>query len=175
MLEVLPFGEDPDLSGTAGPAVPQHLPPCPRPSRFPSGNLSGLRKSLGRQGWISQYLPRLGGARIHCMNNISKKPSVSEIAIVSHQVKQWFCILGGLLLQLSDFKGTYQISHIKIDTIMVIGLCTFSGHYRPRYMVLLRQFHLTTRALNLQALSILPPGNFSAKEHPQFLWPRCKL
>ena len=28
MLGVLPFGEDPDLSGTAGPAVPQHLPPC---------------------------------------------------------------------------------------------------------------------------------------------------
>ena len=27
MLGVLPFGEDPDLSGTAGPAVPQHLPP----------------------------------------------------------------------------------------------------------------------------------------------------
>ena len=25
---VLPFGEDPDLSGTAGTAVPQHLPPC---------------------------------------------------------------------------------------------------------------------------------------------------
>ena len=36
--------------------------PCPnasRPSRFPSGNLSGLGKSLGRRGWISQYLPRL--------------------------------------------------------------------------------------------------------------------
>ena len=28
MLGVLPFGEDPDLSGTAGPAVPQHLPAC---------------------------------------------------------------------------------------------------------------------------------------------------
>ena len=28
MLGVLPFGEDPDLSGTAGTAVPQHLPPC---------------------------------------------------------------------------------------------------------------------------------------------------
>ena len=27
MLGVLPFGEDPDLSGTAGTAVPQHLPP----------------------------------------------------------------------------------------------------------------------------------------------------
>ena len=32
----------------------------PRLSRFPSG----LRKSLGRRGWISQYLPRFGGARI---------------------------------------------------------------------------------------------------------------
>ena len=28
MLGVLPFGEDPDLSRTAGTAVPQHLPPC---------------------------------------------------------------------------------------------------------------------------------------------------
>ena len=27
MLGVLPFGEDPDLWGTAGTAVPQHLPP----------------------------------------------------------------------------------------------------------------------------------------------------
>ena len=27
MLGVFPFGEDPDLLGTAGPAVPQHLPP----------------------------------------------------------------------------------------------------------------------------------------------------
>ena len=28
MLGVLLFGEDPDLSGTAGTAVTQHLPPC---------------------------------------------------------------------------------------------------------------------------------------------------
>ena len=28
MLGVLPLGEDPDLSGTAGTAVPQHQPPC---------------------------------------------------------------------------------------------------------------------------------------------------
>ena len=28
MLGVLPFVEDPDLSWTAGPAVPQLLPPC---------------------------------------------------------------------------------------------------------------------------------------------------
>ena len=34
------------------------------PRALPSGNLSGLGKSFGRRGWISQYLPRLGGARI---------------------------------------------------------------------------------------------------------------
>ena len=28
-------------------------------------NLLGLGKSLGRRGWISQSLPRFGGARIH--------------------------------------------------------------------------------------------------------------
>ena len=37
-----------------------------RPSTFPSGHLSGLRKSLEHWGWISQYLPRFGGARIQC-------------------------------------------------------------------------------------------------------------
>ena len=42
-----------------------------RPSRFPSG--FALWKSLGsreigRRGWISQYLPRLGGARIQSLH-----------------------------------------------------------------------------------------------------------
>ena len=43
--------------------------PSPPPSRFPSTleNLSGLGKSLGIRGWISQYLPRFGGAQIHCV------------------------------------------------------------------------------------------------------------
>ena len=42
----------------------------PRPLRFPSG--FALGKSLGSReiswarGWISQYLPRFGGARIQC-------------------------------------------------------------------------------------------------------------
>ena len=34
----------------------------PQPLRFPSDFT--LRKYLGRRGWISQYLPRFGGARI---------------------------------------------------------------------------------------------------------------
>ena len=40
--------------------------PSPPPSRFPSTlEILGLGKSFGRRGWISQYLPRLGGARIY--------------------------------------------------------------------------------------------------------------
>ena len=43
------------------------LDPRDFPRASPSGNLSGLGKSLGRGGWISQYLPRFGGARIQCL------------------------------------------------------------------------------------------------------------
>ena len=38
------------------------LDPQDFPRASASGNLSGLGKSLGRQGWISQYLPHFGGA-----------------------------------------------------------------------------------------------------------------
>ena len=34
-----------------------------RPERFPEGNLEGRGKSLGRRGWISQYLRSFGGAQ----------------------------------------------------------------------------------------------------------------
>ena len=40
----------------------------PREISRVSGNLPGLGKSLGRQGWISQYLPRFGGARIQSLS-----------------------------------------------------------------------------------------------------------
>ena len=39
------------------------------PQASPSGNLLGLGKSFGHRGWISQYLPRLGGARIQSNQN----------------------------------------------------------------------------------------------------------
>ena len=42
--------------------------------------LSGLGKSLGRRGWISQYLPRFGGARIQCSMNM-----------ICEEVKSLFC------------------------------------------------------------------------------------
>ena len=55
-------------SGGIGKSIPSaleiSLDPRDFPRASPSGNLSGLGKSLGRRGWISQYLPRLGGARI---------------------------------------------------------------------------------------------------------------
>ena len=61
------------------------LDPRDFPQASPSGNLSGLRKSLGRRGWISQYPPRRGGARIqsnfqgkiHCGANITVLLSVA--------------------------------------------------------------------------------------------------
>ena len=57
-------------SGGIGKSIPSalqiSLDPRDFPRASPSGNLSGLGKSFGRQGWISQYLPRLGGARIQC-------------------------------------------------------------------------------------------------------------
>ena len=54
-------------SGGIGKSIPSalkiSLDPRDFPRASPSGNLSGLGKSLGRRGWISQFLPRLGGAR----------------------------------------------------------------------------------------------------------------
>ena len=48
--------------GGIGKSIPSALEISLDPRDF-----SGLGKSLGRRGWISQYLPRLGGARIHSM------------------------------------------------------------------------------------------------------------
>ena len=48
------------------------------PLRFPSG--FALRKSLGRQGWIFQYLPRFGGAHIQSSDFINSK----------HEQSSWF-------------------------------------------------------------------------------------
>ena len=36
-------------------ALTKRWNPSPTPKRFPEGNLEGLRKSLGRRGWISQF------------------------------------------------------------------------------------------------------------------------
>ena len=49
------------------------LDPRDFPRSSPSGNLSGLGKSLGRRGWISQYLPRFDGAWIHFGHEGKKK------------------------------------------------------------------------------------------------------
>ena len=59
--------------------------PSPPSSRFPST----LGKSLGRRGWISQYLPSFGGTRIHCENEdviVSVIFSVNVIVIVIFSV-----------------------------------------------------------------------------------------
>ena len=72
--------------------------PSPPPLRFPSGNLSGLGKSFGRRGWISQYLPRFGGARI-------------QYVIKGHQMfLLWICIAYHCILYMDPSpqrRGSY--------------------------------------------------------------------
>ena len=73
----------------------------PLPSRFPSTlEISGLGKSFGRRGWISQYLPRLGGARIHSWRSTdfwSVSPVCGHfpyhhiIALLGKDIYQWNC------------------------------------------------------------------------------------
>ena len=53
-------------SGVIGKSVP------PTPRDFLQPSRSSLRKSFGCGEWISQYLPRLGGARIHLNQNYCK-------------------------------------------------------------------------------------------------------
>ena len=55
--------------GGIGKSIPSALEISLNPRDFPraspSGNLSGLGKSLGRRGWISQHLPRFVGAQMY--------------------------------------------------------------------------------------------------------------
>ena len=51
----------------------------PRPSRFPSGNILGVGKSLKHWGWISQYLPHFGGAQIHFYHTEMEDPGKRHV------------------------------------------------------------------------------------------------
>ena len=58
-------------SGSIGKSIPSaleiSLDSQDFPQASPSRNLLGLGKSIGRRVWISQYLPRFGGARIQSL------------------------------------------------------------------------------------------------------------
>ena len=66
------------------------------PRHFPraslSGNLSGLGKSLGRQGWISQYLPSFGAAQIQ--SQIINRPFIIVLRNASPSKNLTFPTLG---------------------------------------------------------------------------------
>ena len=78
------------------------LDPRNFPRASPSGNLLGLGKSFGRRGWISQYLPRLGGARIQSVSvdflliafcvTVNVKHAVSQSPYPSYHLSKisWF-------------------------------------------------------------------------------------
>ena len=98
-------------SGGIGKSIPSaleiSLDPRDFPRASPSGNLSGLRKSLGRRGWISQSLPRLGGARIHSL-------------IISREV---------LILTLSIFNALKVcISWYSLATELISEAMTYKDH-----------------------------------------------
>ena len=75
----------------AKPMASENLSDFPRPSRFPSGFALGKSlgsREIGRRGWISQYLPRLGGARIQSRIIVlavhSKHSSVRLSGLTAH-------------------------------------------------------------------------------------------
>ena len=52
------------------------------PQDIPRAAPSGLGKSLGHRGWISQYLPRFDGAWIQCNQHAYKQHS--QTLVLSH-------------------------------------------------------------------------------------------
>ena len=114
---------------------------------------------------------------LHCMNDFSKKPSVTTAVKLQWSINSsvkavilhfWQSVAAVVRLQ-------EHISNVAHQNRNYNGLCTFPGFLRPRNMVPLSQFYLTTRAFNLQALSILPIGNFSVKKHPHFFLPQMQI
>ena len=83
-------------SGGIGKSVPSalniSLDPRDLPVASPSGNLSGPGKSLGCRGWISQYLPRLGGARIQPKNIYSTIFYISGATMPTSYPLRHFCL-----------------------------------------------------------------------------------
>ena len=66
----------------AKPTASENLSDFPRPSRFPSGFALGKSlgsREIGRRGWISQYLPRLGGARIQSQLFLLSSPAIASV------------------------------------------------------------------------------------------------
>ena len=99
-------------SGGIGKSIPSalkiSLEPRDFPRASPSGNLSGLGKSLGRRGWISQYLPRFGRARIQSSLAVNQKGTEDGLLDLKWGKNFWHETgkkTLGFLLQKSRFLG----------------------------------------------------------------------
>ena len=100
MLGVLPFIEEPDLSGTAGTAVPQHLPPWPRLGVLLLNPLTSDHLSCTTTSWP---LPLHIGAHydyiyIMCNTCVHYHHILVHIAITLYMVMVKISRLGVLLL-----------------------------------------------------------------------------
>ena len=108
-------------SGGIGKSIPSaleiSLDPRDFPRASPSGNLSGLGKSLGRRGWISQYLPRFGGAWIQF--------SFGFTTMIYRDRRE-----GGRELSLDSFAGTVASPGWGVLSQVVINICIINPKRR---------------------------------------------
>ena len=85
----------------------------PRPSRCPSGHLSGLGKSLGRRGCTNQYIPPLGSVRIQYVPSASvegRKNCTNSTLCIVIVSSFHFCLISNAISSVElGHKGSTQI------------------------------------------------------------------
>ena len=117
-------------SGGIGKSIPSalqiSLDPRDFPRASPSGNLSGLGKSFGRRGWISQYLPRLGGARIQCRFHWHTIFCTIYVWADNVGLKniEFFCDKFGMLI-LQQYSGNYHAHKYLQVYFHIIMICKY--------------------------------------------------
>ena len=122
-------------SGGIGKSIPSalqiSLDPRDFPRASPSGNLSGLGKSFGLRGWISQYLPSFGGVptfshhQSFCREWIRKFFPVGSVKIDSVKINPSLGMMRELKIHpLRDFpraQGLINLPGVWGDFPMLIG------------------------------------------------------
>ena len=116
----------------AKPTASENLSDFPRPSRFPSGFALGKSlgsREIGRRGWISQYLPRLGGARIQ--STLVKRCTIVHNA-TNHSAKLqvWRLTYSSTLGRRSTGVHNAPIQLLKLDILEATLCCATENHNR---------------------------------------------
>ena len=73
---------------------------------------SGLRKSLGRRGWISQNLPRFGGARIHYRKELVEHKYVIVKTTIALTERKMVMLLRKAVMEEAGPRTLEKIMHL---------------------------------------------------------------